>query len=792
MKVKKALGWLCEKIIKYRIAVVVCVLIACIFAAYGVTLSTVNSDVLSYLPKGTDTYNGGEFLYEHFLLNSNAVLAIDGEQITYKELEDIIERISQIDGVSSVLWLGSFDSITLKTSYGNLKIESDIFSLIEGGEESRAKLEALFNRGGNYLVMVSMTVGASTQQAGVILNKIDDFLQSTDYVSGGTAPISRQVYDDAITELPIYIVLAAVLVLILLFLVNSSYLEPIIFVVTMGVAILVNMGTNFLFGEVSIITFCASSILQLAVTMDYAIFLTHMYNEEKTKGSLPNLAIRSALSKTFGTILSSALTTMGGFAAFFVMSFTLGADLGGVLLKGIALSLVTVVIVQPCLLLIFNKPIEKSRHRVLHLEFKRLTRFSIKYRTVIVIVFAALLIPAFIGQYFLPLSYLNFLPESEGSAPLTSYVEDTGNQFFLALPINSENQSEHLQFVAELEELDVVNSVTGLYAFLPQQAFDENGKLVIKIGGYSMAVDAASAGGSLGLVSRGYTLYMVALDSGLGVETQEAVDALNRVLLIADSHFDGYYVTGMTQAVKDFKVLTPRDFLWITVLSILIIFAVLIFTFKNVKYPILLVLLIELGIWINLSISTVFGQSLNFVSYIIIGAIQLGATVDYAILVSTKYLRKLKEGRDSLTAAYESSVSSSMSVLTSASIMVVACVSVALITSNAVIKEITFLVTRGAVISASLVLFVLPALLACSSKLDIIAKEAGGVRALTRRFLSDISGQFKKFVGAINAREEISAENSQTIEESPVVIESKADNAAANTADTQESEGDGR
>ena len=719
-------------IVKHRLIIVIVIAVILGASAYGITLTNINSDIMSYLPKGTDTYDGSEFFSENFALESNAVYAVKGESAeTYEKLKEAVKQAKENENVTDILWLGSLDEISVG--------KTDVFSMLEGGAEAREKVEDLFYQDGNYLLIVSMNVGASTDEAGAALAAVNEALGDLEYVAGGTAPLSRRVYKDAISELPVYLAVAIVLVLVILFLVSANYLEPLVFMLTMGVSIVINMGTNFFFPEISIITFCAASILQLALAMDYSIFLTQIFSEERARGIPEEGAMITAIGTTFKTVLASGLTTMGGFAAFFVMSFTLGADLGGVLIKGIFLAMLTVLILQPCLLLLLRKPMSKTGHRkVLDIRFKKLAKFSVRHRVIIVILFSALLLPAFIGQYFLPLSYLNFMPETVGDPTLVAYVSETSNQIFLAAPVDAKDPMRNVRFAESVEALEGVSGVAGYYAFLPSEAFDEEGLLRVHLSeDRTLLVDSVALGKQGGYVSKsGYTMYMISLSRENDVESLQATEILEKVKKIAANTFEGkVYSTGVVQAVKDFRELTPRDFRWITLISVGVIFLVLLLSFRNLVYPFLLVLLIELGTWINFSLSTLFGQSLNFLAYIVVGAIQLGATVDYAILVTNRYVALRKTGKDPLFAAYESGTSCTMSVLTSASILVAACASVTLISSNAVIREITMMCMRGAVISTLLVLFVLPSLLACTSRIRQRAAEAGGMHALTKEFI---------------------------------------------------------
>ena len=766
---KKVMDKVGGGIVRFRVPIIIVIVLIIGFSVYGLTQTKINSDIMSYLPEGTDTYDGSAFLKSNFNIQSTAAYAVKGENLTDSDIANAIEMALETDKqrhgehtnyITNVLWKNAMTAV----------------SGLKGGESAQAKINDLFVKDGNYMLMVTLRVGASTDEAGEALEIIDAALDNigAEYAKGGTAPVSRKVYDDAMSELPIYLAVAILLVLIVLFLVSANYLEPFVFMLTMGVSILINMGTNIFFPEISIITFCAASILQLALAMDYSIFLTQIFTEERAKGLPVPGAMINAIGTTLNTVFASALTTMGGFAAFFVMSFTLGADLGGVLLKGIFLSMLTVIVLQPCLLILLSKPMAKTNHkRIVDLKFKRVARFSVRHRIIIVILFSLILVPAFIGQYFLPLSYLNFMPETEGDPVLVSEVADMSNHIFLLTPASENDMKKNQKFVSQLESIEGVSSVAGYFAFIPEEAINDDpesqsyGHFVAKNKGFQTMVDGLGTVYAFGqkggyITQDGYTEYLISLSKEYDVESQEATDILMRIKALAAEVFaeeaaagKPCYTTGVVQAVADFRVLTPRDFRWITIISVLVIFAVLLLSFRNLVYPFLLVLLIELGTWINFSISTIFGQSLNFLAYIVVGAIQLGATVDYAILVTNKYRSLRKEGKDPLIAAYESGTACTMSILTSASILVLACASVTIISSNAVICEVTMMCMRGAVISSLLVLFVLPSLLACTSRIRTRAADAGGMHNLTKAFLRAVNGEFGNSTRVVRAKQRI-------------------------------------
>ena len=733
---------------------------------YGISLTNINSDVLSYLPDDSTTDIGMDFLSDNFSVRGNIVMAID-KDTPYEKVKTLASSIAQtIPETTSVLWIGAIDDLA------NTDVSIQVGSATLSGKPSelapdlmaeiKEKAESVLLVDDNYLVMVLLSEPPSSKRSIEILEEIDTLADDIWYEWSGTTPISVQVYTDAISELPFYILLAVGLVAIVLVLTASSYVEPLIFMATLGVAVVINMGTNFLFGEVSIITFCASAILQLALSMDYAIFLTHMYKEEKAK--YPNdgmLTLGGAMKRTIPTIFASGLTTIGGLSALFLMSFTLGKDMGGVLIKGIVISLLTVMLLQPCLLLIFGKAIDKTKKKALDFKFHKVTKFGIKTRVIIVIVVLLLFGPAFYGQHVAKLSYLDFLPKKAEENHLTEIVSGLSNQMLIAAPYEDENVLDHKEYVQTLMDTENISAVTGFFAMMPPSMFGEDGRIYynIEVGDYLLKADLTDAlieqGENLGFLSKGYAMYMVAISNTVNVESPEATKTLESTTKINEDFFqDNFYISGLPQGVYDFQNITPKDFLWINILTAVLVFVVLIFTFRSIKFPILLLALIEFGLWINYTMFSLIQGSINFLSYLIVSSIQLGATIDYAILVTSKYRELRKEGKNGVAAAYYAGSSCSMSVLTSATIMIVACISVAVLTSNDVIREIASMVAVGAFISGFLVLTVLPSILALASNLKREIKESSSVKEFVNIQLDKIQEEFNA-IRAIRKLEDV-------------------------------------
>jgi predicted RND superfamily exporter protein len=681
-----------DLIIKYRFVIIGIFVIMCGVSLWGMTKIDINSDVLSYIPDDTETTEGQTVLYDNFNFRSNMAIAVDGDSISKNDLADKVEQIKAIEHVSNVSWIGDMEMIG--------------FIAPENYED----IKTVFNKDGNYLLLLLLDVSSGDNAATDVVAGVENVLQGTTYQLGGTAAMNQSILETSLAELPIYLTVAVILVLIILILTSHSFVEPIIFITTLGISVLINMGTNFIFGPVSIITFCASGVLQLGLSMDYAIFLTHSYYEHRKTGLDAKEAVKKAIPQTFSTILSSALTTIGGFLALFLMRFTIGEDLGRVLAKGIILALLTVIVLQPCLLLILSKAIDKTQKKMLDFKFKGLANGSVKFRKVIIAIFLVALIPAYLGQASVNYSYLKFMISDEPESELQEYVNALSKQTYLVVPVTDPTFADQYQFLEELQAIEGVSAVSSIFTFVPETAIN------------NQYFRSGILETSKNMLTEDYALYSISMNTG-SVESMATQQVLSEIKSVSEANYgNAYYVTGVPQGISDFMAITPVDFRNITFVSILIILLILVINYRSFKYPIILIALIEFGIWINLAISGIAGTELNFVSYLIISAIQLGATIDYAILLTSKYRANRKAEMSPVDAAKKSSIEASMSILTSASIMIVACLSIGFIASFQVVREIALLIARGSLISCILVLCVLPGMLAASDSIMRKAK----------------------------------------------------------------------
>lgn len=712
---------LAKFIVKHKILIIGLTALISIASIVAMLYVNVNSDILSYLPDGYDMTEGMDFMRENFDMQGDAIIGV--ADVDYATMVAITDQIKAENGIKDggVIWLGMILEMAegggqMADVVAELTSNEDILNLFypkrNAGEPftEETKLQK-----GNYMIMLQLNVPTSSTEALDLVEKIDKvILADYDHAIGGSTQMTKEIFDSTIGEIWKYILVAVLVMFIILLCTTTSLVEPFIFMLTLGVSILINMGTNIILPSVSVVTFASSAILQLGLSMDYAIFLMHAYAEECTKTLDETLAMERAIPKTFSTISSSALTTVFGFLALFFMKFEIGADLGIVLAKGVFLSLVTVVIVQPCLMLMMTKLHKKTSHRIFLPKLKSVASFSVRNRKVIVVVALLLIVPCVIMQSKLNLSYIKFTYDDGEKTEIEQTVDSMSNSVIAIVPVNA---SKNYAFLEDIKEMDNVTAMMGLYSMIPP----EYGNLL----GYMLERNLPLPKGFemvSNFANNGYTMYSIMVNCE--AESEEASQALAQIRTMLDDNFGSgkYYITGMSQAVEDLKEITPIDNAIVNVVSVLLIFIVLMIALKSIKLPVLLIAVIELGIFINLSISYVFGQSVNFMAYIIISAIQLGATVDYAILYTVKYQRYL-DVMPAKEASYRALRDSGVSILTSVAIMAGCCLSVALVTSNRIVGEITLMIARGSIISGLLTLLVLPALLVVTTGNRKLKKE---------------------------------------------------------------------
>ncbi|MGN0771293.1 MAG: RND family transporter [Christensenellales bacterium] len=718
-------------IVKHKILILGLAALLVIASVVAMLYVNVNSDILSYLPDGYDMTEGMNFMRENFDMQGDAIIGV--ADVDYATMVQITDQIKAEQGIKDggVIWLGMILDMVenggaMSDVVAGLSSNEDVLNLFyPKRQEGEPFTEETKLQKGNYMVMLQLNVPTSSDEALGLIEKIDnEILKDYEHAIGGSTQMTREIFDSTIGEIWKYILVAVLVMFIILLCTTTSLVEPFIFMLTLGISILINMGTNIILPSVSVVTFASSAILQLGLSMDYAIFLMHAYAEECQKTLDETLAMERAIPKTFATISSSALTTVFGFLALFFMKFEIGADLGLVLAKGVFLSLITVIIVQPCLMLVMTKLHKKTTHKIYLPKLKSVASFSVRNRKIIVIVALLLIVPCVIMQSKLNLSYIKFTYDDGEKTEIEQTVDSMSNSVIVIVPVNA---TKNYAFLDQLKTMDNITATLGLYSMIPENYGNLLGMMLENNISLPSGFDMAS-----NFANNGYTMYSIMVDCE--AESEEASQSLAQIRAMLDDNFGSgnYYITGMSQAVEDLKEITPRDNMVVNIVSVLMIFAVLIIALRSIKLPVLLIAVIELGIFINLSISYIMGQSVNFMAYIIISSIELGATVDYAILYTVKYKRYL-DVMPAKEAAYRALRDSGVSILTSVAIMAGCCLSVALVTSNRIVGEITMMIARGSVISGLLVLFVLPALLVVTTGNRKLKKEGKRASRILRK-----------------------------------------------------------
>ena len=669
---------LAGKIVKHRIPILVLAILLLIPAGIGFVKTRVNYDMLTYLPKDMDTVVGQNLLLDEF--HKGAFTFIIVEDMSEKDVAALKQKIEAIDHVETVIWYDSVADLSIPMEMIPNKLYKEFNS------ENSTMMAAFFD---------SSTSADETIEA---VKEIRKTAGEQCFISGMTALVI-DLKDLCEKEEPVYVVVAVVLASVSMFLFLDSFLVPFAFLASIGMAVVYNLGSNIMFGEISYITKALSAVLQLAVTMDYSIFLWHSYNEQLKLRETKEEAMTYAIKNTFTSVLGSSITTVAGFIALCFMSFTLGRDLGLVMAKGVLMGVITCVTVLPAIILIFDKPLQKTRHKSLIPNMDKFSDKVIKIFPLFIIIFVLLLTPALYGYTKSNNSVYYDLGDALPSD--MNYVisakklrEDYHIASTHMVLINSDISSKEVrEMIKEMEQVDGVKYVLGIESvlgsrvpkdFLPEELLSslENDELEL------LLINSE---------------YKVASD-----EVNLQLDELNTILKKYDP--DGTLI-GEAPCMKDMIDTTSHDFKVVNTVSIIAVFVIILLVEQSISLPVILIAIIELGIFINLGLPYYLGQNLSFITPICISTIQLGATVDYAILLTTRYKSERAGGLDKKASVKTALSSSIPSVLVSGLGLFSATIGVAVYSNMDIISSMCMLMARGAVISMLLVIFILPAFL---------------------------------------------------------------------------------
>ena len=644
----------------------------------GFIMTRVNYDIMSYLPDSVESVQGEEILDKTFNNASMSIIVVEKSDARY--VAALKEEIEKMDAVSSVIWVNSLADISIPQD-----VLPDALKDIFYSKSSDSTM-----------MLVQYKYAGSSAETMQTIKNIKTLLSKNAFISGVSAIVedTKELSDK---EAPIYIVLAIVVALVAMSFMMESWLQPFIVLAALGIAIIYNMGTNVFKGEISFITQSIAAILQLGVTMDYSVFLIDRYNEEKLKTPIREEAMANAVTKSFTALMGSSLTTIFGFLALCFMTFTLGLDIGLVMAKGVVFGIFTVVLVLPELVLIFEDTMNKYKHRSFLPHFDKLNNFVFKYKAVFAVLFVLLLIPAYLLQSKVDLYYNmdKALPQNlisiQGLYKMKDEFQMASTQFVII--DDSIDSGKLTKLENEIENLDGISTVLSYNKVIgPAIPDDIVPDKILDI--------CKKDGKQLMMVN---SVYESASD-----ELNSQIDEMTAIVKAYDPNA---IVTGEGAITKDMIVTTNRDFNVTAMLSLIAIFILLAVTFKSISLPVLLILSIELAIWINLSVSKILGAEASFVGPTVINCIQLGATVDYAVLLTTRFREELHSGLDKKEAILKAANAAERSVFQSAVVFFVATFAVYLVCNISIVKGICSLLARGSVISAaSIVFFLMPLL----------------------------------------------------------------------------------
>ena len=681
-----------KAVVKYRIPILILTVILMIPSVIGMINTRVNYDMLTYLPSDMETVVGQNELLKDFDKGAFTFLIL--EDMSNKDVAKLKEKVEAIDHVDTVLW---YDSLA------DLSIPMELLP---------DSVYKEFNSDHSTMMAVFFDTGTSDDLTMDAVEEIRSVCGKQCFVSGMTALVV-DLRDLCEKEEPIYVGLAVVLACVAMVAFLDGWLIPFVFLASIGAMILLNLGTNIFFGEISYITKALSAVLQLAVTMDYSIFLWHSYNEQREKYSDNKEAMAVAIKKTLTSVVGSSITTIAGFVALCFMSFTLGRDLGIVMAKGVLLDVIGCVTVLPSLILVLDKPLQKTKHRSIIPHMGKFANGVVKVFPLFLIIFAILVAPAYYGynkandEVYYDMG--ECLPEDMNYVVSNSKLSEDFNIASTHMVLVDSNLSAKSvkNMITEMEDVDGVKHVLGLESVIgsrvPEEILPDSVKSILESDRWELLLINSE--------------YKVASD-----EVNEQIDKLNTILKKYD---EKGMLIGEAPCMKDMIETTGHDFAVVTAVSVIAIFLIILLVEKSISLPFILIAVIEVGIFINLGLPHYLGQSMAFITPICISTIQLGATVDYAILMTTRYKAERIAGRDKKNAVCTALYTSIPSIIVSGMGLFAATFGVALYSDIEIISSMCMLMARGAIISMLLVIFVLPALFMLFDK--IICKTTIGM-----------------------------------------------------------------
>ena len=691
-------------VVKFRIPILILSFLLLVPAVIGYRNTRINYDILSYLPKEIETMKGQDILLEQFGTGAFSVAVVEGME--QKDVAALKSEIEQIDHVKTVLWYHSLADLSVPMEL----LPDDMQKAFENKEKN------------SILMIVMLDTSMSADETLDAVEKIRALTRQQCLLSGMSAVVA-DIKKICNSEAVMYVVIASALSAVVLSLTMDSFLLPVLFLLSIGMAIIYNLGTNWAAGEISFITQALAAVLQLAVTMDYSIFLWHSYQENKERFTGDKKrAMAHAISNTVASVVGSSVTTVAGFLAMCFMTFTLGLDLGIVMAKGVVLGVIGCVTILPSMILVFDGAIEKTRHRALIPDLGWIGDFVTKRYVVFAVLFVVILVPALYGYTHNEVYYdlAGTLPEHLESVMGNTKLEEDFQMgaTHIVLADSRLDAKQARAMLTELKSVEGIKFVLGKDSLLgpafPEEMVPEAYKEILEQGDYQMLFLASE--------------YKTASD-----EVNAQCDTIKGIIRKYDA---SAMLIGEAPCTQDLITITDKDFKTVSTVSIVLIFMIIAIVLKSISLPVILVAVIEFAIFINMGIPAFTGTVLPFIASIVIGTIQLGATVDYAILITNKYKKARYQGNGKKEAVSSAMNSSLQSVFVSALSFFALLFGVGLYSSIDMISALCVLLARGALISLLVVAFVLPAMfmifdnIICKTSAGFINNENLGVKGI--------------------------------------------------------------
>lgn len=672
-------------VVKLRVPILIVSILLLIPSIFGFLSTRINYDILSYLPSDIETMKGQDIMLDEFGKGGFSLVMLDGMED--KDVEKVKEKIEKVDHVCDVLWYDTLADVSLPKEV----LPDDIYDF--------------FNTDNSTMMAVFFDEATSADGSLEAVKEIRSIAGEQCFVSGMSSVV-EDIKDLTMQEAPMYVIIAVILTSIILALTMDSFLIPVFFMLSVGMAIIYNMGTNFIQGEISFITEALAAVLQLAVTIDYSIFLWHSYKEEKEKHPGDNKeAMAVAIGKTITSVVSSSITTVAGFLALCFMSYELGMDMGIVMAKGVVIGVICCITVLPSMILVFDKALEKTMHKDLVPSLEKPAKFIIKHHAAFIVLFIVVLIPAIYGQINTNVYYnlTDTLPKDLNSVIANTKLDEeyhmaTTHMLLVDADMKPKEVNAMLQKMGDVDGVSFSMSLDTLIGpSIPREIVPESVTKILKSDKWQLMLIGSE--------------YKVASDEG-----NAQIDELSKILKSYDKN--GMLI-GEAAATKDLIDITDHDFKVVNVVSIAAIFIIILIALRSVSLPIILVAVIEFAITVNMGVPCFTNTTIPFIASVVIGTIQLGATVDYAILMTTRYKTERNAGKDKKEAVTIALSTSMKSIMVSALGFFASTFGVGVYSSVDMISQLCTLMSRGAIISMITVICVLPSMLMLFDKLII-------------------------------------------------------------------------